>query len=331
MNIHRPDNTLERSNEFAKKLRQLAEASVLKELTGKAADPFLAEIESHLDGISLQEFMAKENDELLAEMDAYIESSTEEDCDANRILVYLAVLQEKAPVKLNIDADSLKAGIEDRLSVAVRSSHKQEQPSRHEQERPPRKSWRSKLAWAAAGIVLIIFFTTSTAYGNNFISHIVKWGEGVFQIGRRPAGGLMELPADSGAEYRSLADALAENGISSANIPTWIPEEFSLTQVSIEKGSQRMIIIAEYHNTGGGYLAITVNHDPNSTGRASVEANHDIPEDDSVYMKDGEVYRLATNIEASQASWGDDYNSYFITGVITIDELKMMIDSIYER
>jgi hypothetical protein len=136
----------------------------------------------------------------------------------------------------------------------------------------------------------------------------------------------MTLPADSESEYRSLADALEKNGISTASCPTWIPAGFALIEIETSDNGATKTFVAFFQNTENT-IRVTVKHYIGNSTATSIEKDPG----GSAYESHGQTHYILTNINVLGAVWAIDNVSYQIMGDISIDDLHTMIDSIYER
>jgi len=266
---------------------------------------------------------AKEPVELIDELNAYIEGMDEYEFNEELVEDYLAVLQDKAPVKELEDFDAKKSLMEFKEKYAQLYELAMTDPPR----RISKKSIRivSAIATAACLFFAILFLPTD-AYGNSFMDRIVHWGAEVLSIRSLPPGGNMTLPADSDAEYRSIADALEKNGISSANCPTWIPAGFSLAEIATVENDIIMMFVATYQN-GGTEIHLTIHYYVNPSIVVSVEKDPG----GCVYTTNGREYYILENMETPKAVWADEHATYQILGDLPIDDLQIMLDSIQER
>ena len=306
--------------QFVEKLDCFLGNDTLKILLDDGIDPFLAEIEAHLDGINLRELMQKETDQLISELDEYLFATTEDDCSAEKVAIYMAVLQEKDPITVEIDAEAINRKIQARLADIVGVNF----------PKTSSRSWRSKLAVGVACVICVFVLVTATAYacGVNVFSYFIQWGEELFIIGRMQPSGAMELPSDAvgaGVQYISLADALEKNEVSSANIPKWIPTRFSFTEVVVAALRSNVIFDANYFS-GETDLFITVNVKDMLGSDTIVEKDSG----GSTYIKGGVEHYLFLNMGVPTAVWADERCYYTVYGDVITEELQTIIDSIYK-
>jgi len=142
--------------------------------------------------------------------------------------------------------------------------------------------------------------------------------------------GVLSFPEDSDSPYLSLADALTANKFCADHLPTWIPEDFSITNIDEDSNSKMYRISAEYVSMlGRGNLQI----------RALITSNnvlHFMEKDPGGYTllhNDLEIY-VYTNSGDYRASWFADDITFTVSSysdgqdAITEQEFLMIVESI---
>ncbi len=142
----------------------------------------------------------------------------------------------------------------------------------------------------------------------------------------------LHIPEEPG-EYTDLQEALTAYGINRPVVPKWLPEGFVQIHLDIEaaaKGS--LIIFYALYQWEKNPLVIQVNiylEDEervyDSFGNFQKDEGDPIP-----YEAGGITHLLTTNAGRPVALWANGPAECVISGDITMDELKQMIDSIYE-
>ncbi len=142
----------------------------------------------------------------------------------------------------------------------------------------------------------------------------------------------LHIPKEPG-EYTDLQEALTAYGLNRSVVPKWLPEGFVQIHLDIEaaaKGS--LIIFYALYQWEKNPLVIQVNiylEDEervyDSFGNFQKDEGDPIP-----YEAGGITHLLTTNAGRPVALWANGPAECCISGDITIEELKQMIDSIYE-
>lgn len=142
----------------------------------------------------------------------------------------------------------------------------------------------------------------------------------------------LHIPEEPG-EYTDLQEALTAYGLNRSVVPKWLPEGFVQIHLDIEaaaKGS--LIIFYALYQWEKNPLVIQVNiylEDEervyDSFGNFQKDEGDPIP-----YEAGGITHLLTTNAGRPVALWANGPAECFIGGNITMEELKQMIDSIYE-
>jgi hypothetical protein len=113
-------------------------------------------------------------------------------------------------------------------------------------------------------------------------------------------------------------------------LPSWMPEGFELTRVEgkIETEYYRWALGAYTCGDKQFYIAVTKDISENSGGVWSIEKDERKPD---IYEQEGIKFYIMDNLSRSHAIWFDLPYIISIAGHVTRDELKQMINSMFER
>ena len=142
----------------------------------------------------------------------------------------------------------------------------------------------------------------------------------------------LHIPEEPG-EYTDLEEALTDYGLNRSVVPKWMPEGFVQTHLDIEAvAGDSLIIFYALYQWEKNPLVIQVNIYLENENRAYDSfGNFQKDEGDPVpYEGGGFTHLLSTNAGRPVALWANGPAECYISGDITMDELKQMIDSIYE-
>lgn len=186
----------------------------------------------------------------------------------------------------------------------------------------PLRWLRSLSAVAAVLVIILLGSITAKALGFDLWETVVKWTQETFHFGD---GGQNDDGPDTAGklEYSSLQEALRKNDINELLAPTWIPEGYHLIDITIQATPMQDKYNALYQKEDK-YLRITV-CDYLNTAPEYVEQSDDFVE---VYAASGVEYYLFSNYERVRAAWINGSYECNIIGELTIEEMKLMIDSI---
>ena len=177
---------------------------------------------------------------------------------------------------------------------------------------------RSLTATAAILAILLVGSVTAQAFGLNIWETVVKWTQETFHFGE---WGNSNTNDDS--LYTSLQEALEEGNVLEPLVPTWIPVGYEMSEITVERSPLTKKYVAKYIN-GEQVLRITV-QDYLEKIPVYVEQSDGLVEK---YEVAGVTYYLLENNKRTQAVWIVDSFECSILGDLTIEELKLMIDSI---
>ena len=186
--------------------------------------------------------------------------------------------------------------------------------------------WLRRLTAAAAVIALLVggFSITASAFGwKDIWNAVAKWAKETFSFVSSGDAELTEPEEQFGQEYTSLQEAFAATDLDCSCLPTWIPDRYKLTDITIDENPMQRVYIAIYDNNGK-YLKINIrshlDFDPEKA-----EINEGLIE---IYEAFGVKCYIFTNKQQLRGAWIKDSYECHISGELTLDEMKAIIDSI---
>lgn len=183
------------------------------------------------------------------------------------------------------------------------------------------KRWLRAVAAAAAAVVVIVLGTVTTnAFGYDIWGKLFGWTDSSFYLVDKPQ---TEEPGVAGHKFDTLQDALDHFGIPYALEPGWLPDGYEFGKVNVMQSPIKLSIQAAYYC---GEDRITFCVDTNVEGsELHIEAE---PGWSEQYESEGVLYHILRNEEKHIAVWAvGDYECY-ISGKITVEELKRIVDSL---
>ena len=116
---------------------------------------------------------------------------------------------------------------------------------------------------------------------------------------------------------------MAEAGETFQGVPTWIPDGYNLLDITTEENPMRKSYIAIYTGENGMLMIAVqsyIGSDPEK-----IEINKELLE---IYKAAETEYYIFSNVDQLRAVWINDSYECSISGNITMEEIKLMIDSI---
>ena len=189
-------------------------------------------------------------------------------------------------------------------------------------DRPWVRRW---IAVAAVVAIIIAFPFTARAFGwDGPYKAVARWTKGSTFFFSAPDYTVpTATPSENLLQYETLQDALNQAGINYTSIPTRIPEGFSLIDITIDQTPRRKICIGYYKNGDKDFMIIVHSYLPYNPGH--IEISGDLLE---LYEVDGVEYYFFANNSRHFAAWVQGPYECSISGELTVEEIKMMIDSI---
>lgn len=191
--------------------------------------------------------------------------------------------------------------------------------------KPRLPQWLRAAAAVAAVLVIVLFGSvTAKAFGVDVWAAVAHWTQETFHFG---SGDQVETDgpgADDKIEYTSLQEALTIKNIPTSFAPTWFPDEYEFVDIKINEVPLQITILARYQNTAEQEIKVQIKHYINSDPE-QIEQSSKLIE---AYKSDGIIYYIFEDNNQLRAAWINGSYECYISGPLTVEEMKSMIDSI---
>ena len=278
-----------------------------------------AKIDPNQNMTDIKSLELKSNTELLNAIDNMMAQPAEE-IDMDFVDACLDILQKRAPVMEGYDPQAALNEFQDKHSYLLES----EAIPSAKVVQVPKRTWATrKFRYAGAFVAAVLcFVVTANALGYNPVQSFFRWIDDTIQVYFNPSG-LMELPPDDPSEYHSLDEALDALGVVSADRITWIPNDYAISRVRVSSLSELTKISAMFESERGDLVVLILSYNSAEWGGI---AEGDF--EGTVYERNDTAYYISSNFEFTIAGWRDEKYSYEISGQVSEEEVKKMIDSI---
>ena len=272
-----------------------------------------------------KEAESKSNTELIDEIFLMTNQSSVDELDTDKVTAYLEMLDERAPIEEPLGIDEAEAWKRVLEQVEEIDPVSESSPNSPDRKIRSHRTHRVILRTLSAAVILIMALCiVAFASGVNPFETVVKWTGDLIFFARNPSGEL-ELPEGTEAEYRSLREALDENGMEDAMCPSWIPKDYALDNIKVKQTSQQGKITAFYSSERGN-IAIIITIAYSERGRNVLESEESQYDD---FIVGGDVFSISSNNELIESFASIEVFDYCIAGNITLEELKTIIQSLY--
>ena len=185
--------------------------------------------------------------------------------------------------------------------------------------------WLRRFVAVAATLALVVGLasTAGAMKWDAIWNAVAKWASDTFSFVMNDQPETTGPSPNNIHAYSSLQEALKQAKFRYDLIPTWIPDGYLLEEVAILENPVQRIFAARYKNEKQ-VLKITVRIYSN-TDPEKVEINDSLLD---IYTHNSLDYYIFSNYNELRAVWLIDSYECNISGELTIEELKMMIDSI---
>jgi len=181
--------------------------------------------------------------------------------------------------------------------------------------------------WVAAAAVVAVFvavpFTASALRWDEIWNAVATWAKETFSFVSEGQPTPTEPVIEDERSYDALQELLAETDQDSDIVPTWIPNGYMLQDIRVDETPMQKNYMA-FYTCGEKELKISIRSymaaDPEK-----LEITEDIQE---IYTVAGVEYYIISNFDQLRVVWISGSYECNISGDLTVEEMKQMIDSI---
>jgi hypothetical protein len=266
-------------------------------------------------------------DELVGEMADLWDRMDDKAYDPQLIDTYLAALDEKDPVASDFNAET--------SLVIFREKHaqlfEQLEPASKSSDTAPRLRahhyWGAVRTIAAVAAVMLGCMIFAQALGFDVFGAIAHWTEETFHF--ESSAPMENGGIDPDAGYTSLQEALDAYGIKESVAPRWYPSEFEMSKIQASFISNAVKFYA-FFKSESRIIAVTIYQFKSAEDASKITFEKDTSSV-ILYKCGGITHYLMANNGQMEAVWTNANMMCSISGDLSEEELKCMIDSIYER
>lgn len=188
--------------------------------------------------------------------------------------------------------------------------------------------WLRKAVAAAAVIALLVSLPfTAEAFGLGDLWDVfARWAKETFSFVSGEDTELTE-PVPPGEEgFASLQDALVKSNRDPSIVPTWIPDGYMLYDVVKNISPIRESYSAFYTNEDRSFKIIVHSFIDTDSSRLEIDTSSM-----DMYVYNNIEFYFFKNMDEHQVIWILDSYECSITGDVSIDDMKLMIESIERK
>ena len=184
---------------------------------------------------------------------------------------------------------------------------------------------KQSLAALTAVVALVCGMAAAQAAGFDVLGMLGQWTDEIFHFTSGAESGESAAPLNENT--RLLREALASVGIDEDLAPTWFPEGFTAEEPEIADSTLSERVYFVLNNESGHFVNITITRylSVEYLATEKFEKNADNAE---TYFNGIQMFYLFSNNDTITATWADGLLMEQISGDVSEDEVKLMIDSI---
>ena len=184
---------------------------------------------------------------------------------------------------------------------------------------------KQSLAALTAVVALVCGMAAAQAAGFDVLGMLGQWTDEIFHFTSGPESG--ESAAPMNENTRLLREALASVGIDEDLAPTCFPEGFTAEEPEILISSLNDRIYLVLNDKNGDFINVTIRqyHSTDYLEGADFEIKADSVQE---YSNKTQTFYLFSNAGTITATWADGLLMEQISGDVSVEEVKLIIDSI---
>lgn len=166
-----------------------------------------------------------------------------------------------------------------------------------------------------------------SVYAMDMPTVVYFWGQDVLQI--RPTSGTMNFTEKNDEGYSSLTDVLNANAVDAA-IPTWIPDNYYLEEISVQTDNGIFYCTASYISSTLNKRPILIRVIAYSDMESIPDINYErnVDERHQSVSFNGYTVMLTSNNAFKRANWISGNCSVSVSGELSALEIKQILHSI---
>ena len=184
---------------------------------------------------------------------------------------------------------------------------------------------KQSLVALTAVVIVVCGMAAAQAAGFDVLGMLGQWTDEIFHFTSGPESG--ESAAPMNENTRLLREALASVGIDEDLAPTWFPEGFTAEEPEILISSLNDRIYLVLNDKNGDFINVTIRqyHSTDYLEGADFEIKADSVQE---YSNKTQTFYLFSNAGTITATWADGLLMEQISGDVSVEEVKLIIDSI---
>ena len=281
----------------------------------------------------------KSIERLTDEYTALLRRAASGDIDLELTRAYLDAMDEKDPIPFALEETATYERFAEKHAAMLEELDRPGQGMElhaSEQQRPVEKRSRGVLRRvvpaAAAAALMLGTMISAQAMGFDVFGKIARWTEETFHFSsvEQASAVITKYPLAEGEQmtFETLEDAVDAFGITAPIVPKRIPDGLSLTEVTALRNASGIEIYAVYEGEGDAELFVVNYREVAAGGETIVEKDASSV---GLYERNGIGHYLITDKGCEKAIWQNGELECFIMGMISRQEMREIIDSIYEE
>lgn len=212
------------------------------------------------------------------------------------------------------------------VQAAVRKFKADEEAWQKRRRHQACRKWLAGVLSAAAVLCVVLLAVPGAANAESIWERLARWTETVFAFFSSEDDQSDDTYVTDHPGLQQVYDAVTELGITQPVVPTWLPEEYELSKLSVHQQPAKARIYAKF-NAGTNLIAYTINENQDY---AVTQYSKD-EEGIETYENGGIIHYILRNGNRITAIWNTESIECSVCVEGQEEVLYQIIDSIYER
>ena len=212
------------------------------------------------------------------------------------------------------------------VQAAVRKFKADEEAWQKHRRHQACRKWLAGVLSAAAVLCVVLLAVPGAANAESIWARLARWTETVFAFFSSEDDQNDDTYVTDHPGLQQVYDAVTELGITQPVVPTWLPEEYELTELTVKAQPMKRHLYVRFSN-GMKEIVYTINTENQLIKSMYSKDNQNV----KTYENSGIVHYIVAHGNKTTVIWNAGSMECSVCVEVQEEVLYQIIDSIYER